>query len=75
MLKKFEKFLKKDKKKIGEKRYFTKSAGAGAKCDRLKLGVDLILDVRGACVRRKNPSQLTPCKIAMNWHFKQTQIT
>ena len=59
LLKKFEKLLKKDKKKIAEKRYFTKSAGAGAKCDHLKLGVrtrvraDLNLDVRGACVRPK----------------------
>ena len=46
------------------------SAGAGAKCDLLKLGVrtrvraHLNLDVRGACVRPKKRSQLTPCKIA-----------
>ena len=48
--------------------YFTKSAGAGAKCDHFKLGVrtrvsaHLNLDVRGACVRPKNRSQLTPRK-------------
>ena len=62
-----EKLLKKDKKKIAEKHYLTKSAGAGVKCDHLKLGVrtrvraDLNLDVRGACVRPKKRSQLTPC--------------
>ena len=44
---------------------FTK--GAGAKCDHQRIGVrarvraDLDLDVRGACVRRKKPSQPTPC--------------
>ena len=65
LLKKFEKLLKKDLKKVAEKRYFTKSTGA--KCDHLKLGVrtrvraDLNLDVRGACVRPKKRSQLTPC--------------
>ena len=43
------------------------SAGAGAKCDHFKLGVrtrvraHLNLDVRGACVRPKKRSQLTPC--------------
>ena len=46
---------------------FTKGAGAGAKCDHFKLGVHtrvrahLNLDVRGACVRPKKRSQLTPC--------------
>jgi hypothetical protein len=46
--------------------YFTKSAGAGGKCDHLKLGVrtrvraHLNLDVRGACARPKKRSQLTP---------------
>ena len=45
---------------------FTK--GAGAKCDQQRIGVrarvraNLDLDVRGACVRRKKPSQPTPCK-------------
>ena len=40
---------------------------AGARCDPFKLEVrtrvraDLNLDVRGACVRRKKRSQLTPC--------------
>ena len=53
--------------KAAEKRYFSKSAGAGAKCDHFKLGVrtrvraHLNLDVRGACVRPKKRSQLTPC--------------
>ena len=43
-----------------------KGAGAGVKCDHQRIGVRtrvravLDLDVRGACVRRKNPSQLTP---------------
>ena len=43
------------------------SAGAGAKCDLLKLGVrtrvraHLNLDMRGACVRPKKRSQVTPC--------------
>ena len=46
-------------------------AGAGAKCDHCKLGVrtrvhaHLNLDVRGACVRPKKRSQLTPCKMAL----------
>ena len=46
---------------------FTK--GAGAKCDQQRIGVralvraNLDLDVRGACVRRKKQSQLTPCSI------------
>ena len=41
--------------------------GAGAKCDHQRMGVrarvraNLDLDVRGACVRRKKPSQPTPC--------------
>ena len=41
--------------------------GAGAKCDHQRNGVrarvraNLDLDVRGACVRRKKRSQLTPC--------------
>ena len=40
-----------------------------AKCDHLKLGLrtrvraDLNLDVRGACVRPKKQSQLTPCSL------------
>ena len=40
--------------------------GAGAKCDHQRIGVcarvraNLDLDVRGACVRRKKPSQPTP---------------
>ena len=61
---------KKIKKKIAESRYFTKTAGAGAKCDHLKLGVrthvraDLNMDVRGACVQPKKRSQLTPWRIA-----------
>ena len=44
-----------------------KGAGAGAKCDHQRIGVrarvraNLELDVRGACVRRKKSSQLTPC--------------
>ena len=44
-----------------------KGAGAGAKCDHQRIGVHarvrakLDLDVRGACVRRKKRSQLTPC--------------
>ena len=56
--------MKKDWK-IAEKRYFTKSAGAGGKCDHFKLGVrtrvraHFNLDVWGACMR---PKQLTPCK-------------
>ena len=43
----------------------------GAKCDHFKLGVrtrvraHLNLDVRGACVRPKKRSQLTPCKYVM----------
>ena len=43
-----------------------KRAGAGAKCDHHKMKVRTrvrahrFLDVRGACVRRKNGSQLTP---------------
>ena len=45
-----------------------KGAGAGAKCDHQRIGVrarvraNLDLDVRGACVRRKKRSQLTPWK-------------
>ena len=31
---------------------------------RVRAGLDL--DVRGACVRRKNPSQLTPCTFSQN---------
>ena len=59
--KKFKKLMKKDW-----------SAGAGVMCDLLKLGVrtcvcaHLNLDVRGACVRPKKRSQLTPniaCKL------------
>ena len=48
------------------------SAGAGAKCDHFKLGVrtrvraHLNLDVRGACVRPKKWSQLTPCNFVIN---------
>ena len=48
----------------GKKCLFTK--GAGAKCDHLKLEVHthvrahLNLDVRGACVRPKKPSQPMP---------------
>ena len=51
-----------------KKCWFTKSAGAGAKCDHLKLEVrsrvraHLSLDVRGACVRPKKRSQLIPWK-------------
>ena len=46
---------------------FAKSASAGAKCDQFKLEVrthvraHLDLDVRGACLRPKKRSQLTPC--------------
>ena len=49
-----------------------KGAGAGAKCDHQRIGVrarvraNLDLDVRGACVRRKKPSQLTPCLFVQN---------
>ena len=45
---------------------YRKCAGAGAKCDPFKLEVRtrvravLNLDVRGACVRPKKRSQLTP---------------
>ena len=45
---------------------YRKCAGAGAKCDPFKLEVRtrvravLNLDVRGACVRPKKWSQLTP---------------
>ena len=45
---------------------YRKCAGAGAKCDLFKLEVRtrvravLNLDVRGACVRPKKRSQLTP---------------
>ena len=69
--------------KIAEKRYFSKSAGAGAKCDHFKLGVrtrvraHLNLDVRGACVRPKKGfathtlittrGQLTQPCIALEW--------
>ena len=48
---------------------FTKGVSAGAKCDQQRIGVrarvraNLDLDVRGACVRRKKRSQLTPCSI------------
>ena len=48
--------------------------GAGAKCDHQRIGVrarvraNLDLDVRGACVRRKKRSQLTPWK-----YFSKTQ--
>ena len=44
-----------------------KGAGSVAKCDHRRIGVrarvraNLDLDVRGACVRRKKQSQLTPC--------------
>ena len=37
-----KKLLKKDLK-IAEKHYFTKSAGAGAKCDHFKLGVRTLI--------------------------------
>ena len=43
-------------------------ACAGVKCDHQRIGVrarvraNLDLDVRGACVRRKKRSQLTPCQ-------------
>ena len=53
---------------------FYKGAGAGAKCDHQKIGVrarvraNLDLDVRGACVRRKKRSQLTPWKKHINKH-------
>ena len=49
-----------------KKYHFTKSAGAGAMCDHLKLDVrtrvraHLNLDVRGACVRPKKRLQLIP---------------
>ena len=52
--------------KIDEKRMESASAGAGAKCDHFKLEVrthvraNLNLEVRGACVRPKKGSQLTP---------------
>ena len=48
--------------------FYKKGAGAGAKCDHQRIGVrarvraSLDLDVRGACVRRKKRSQLTPWK-------------
>ena len=51
-----------------KKLLFTKSAGAGAKCDHFKLEVctrvraHLNLDVRGACVRPKKRSQPMPWK-------------
>ena len=57
--KKIEKLLKNVKQLF-------KSAGAGAKCDHLKFEVrthvraHLNLEVRGACVRPKKQSQLTP---------------
>ena len=47
--------------------------GAGAKCNhqrirvRARVRANLDLDVRGACVRRKKRSQLTPCWIG-EWH-------
>ena len=65
-----EKLLKNCWKKIEKvlKNFqFTKVAGAGAKCDHFKLEVrtrvraHLNLDLRGACVRPKKRSQLTPC--------------
>ena len=69
MQKNVEKLLKKDRKIAKKKRQFTKRAGAGAKCDHFKLsvrtrvGAHLNLDMRGACVRPKKRSQLTP------WYF------
>ena len=48
-------------------KFFIYQKCAGARCDPFKLKVrtrvraDLNLDVRGACVRRKKRSQLTPC--------------
>ena len=52
--------------KIAEKSCFTKSVGAGAKCDHLgvrtRVRAHLNLDVRGAFVRPKKRSQLTPWK-------------
>ena len=59
---------------------FTKSAGAGAKCDHFKLEVrtrvcaHLKLDVRGACVRPKKPSQLTPCSFSKMYALFITQF-
>ena len=53
-------------KTVWKKCWFTKGAGAGAKCDHLKLKVrtcvraHLNLDVRGTCVRPRKGSQLTP---------------
>ena len=49
--------------------------GAGAECDHQIIGVrtrvraGLDLDVRGACVRRKKPSQLTP------WYFQEGLVS
>ena len=46
--------------------YWYKGVGAGAKCDHQRFGVrtpvhaNLDLDVRGACVRCKKRTQLTP---------------
>ena len=44
-----------------------KGARAGAKCDHQRIGVraNLDLDMRGACVRRKKRSQLTPCGLSI----------
>ena len=58
--------MMKKRLKIAEKRYCTKSVGV--KYDHFKLGVrtrvraHINLDVRGACVRPKKRSQLTPWK-------------
>ena len=52
-----------------------KGAGAGAKCDHQRIGVrarvraNLDLDVRGACVRRKKRSQLTPLINSENYTY------
>ena len=65
---------------MAEKRYFTESAGAGAKCDHFKLGVRTRvrahpnLDVRGACVRPKKGSQLTPCYFPSGTFFDGKQL-
>ena len=54
-----------------------KGAGAGAKCDHQRIGVrarvraNIDLDVRGACVRRKKPSQPTPWTIFNSSHYSK----
>ena len=66
--------------KISEKRYFSKSAGAGAKCDHFKLDVrtrvraHLNLDKRRACVRPKKRSQL-PCCFKNEWTLVKIVFT